>query len=109
MNEEELGKGLVDLVVEVNKWLDYYCKHNPKADVQAAIKAFNKLEVTFSDFVRLLTKFVKRPKVSKASIELLRDRMMAIPIKEYYTPGKRQFIAKEIADVFTKHGYEVEE
>ena len=50
-----------------------------------------------------------KPRVSRASVELLRDRMMAIPIKEYFTPNKRQVIAKEIAAVLRRHGYEVEE
>ena len=46
-------------------------------------------------------------KVDKAFVERLRDRLMAIPIREYFVPNKRQAILDELIKKFNELGVEV--
>jgi len=49
------------------------------------------------------------PEVDGAFIAMLRDRMMAIRIKEYFAPNPRKAIADEIRNEFIKNGVTVKE
>lgn len=49
----------------------------------------------------------KKPTVTKEFIEMLRDRLMAIPIREYFIPNRRKVIANRIAEELIKNGVEV--
>jgi len=40
-------------------------------------------------------------------VEKLRDRIMAIPIREYFVPNKRKIILERIIEEFTKIGIKV--
>jgi len=45
--------------------------------------------------------------VSREEIEILRDRIMAMPIKEYYTPNKRKVILDEMIIKFKEAGVKI--
>ena len=47
------------------------------------------------------------PWVTREFVEMLRDRLMAIPIREYFEPNRRKVIADRIAIEFIKNGVEV--
>ena len=49
----------------------------------------------------------KPPKVDMAFVERLRDRLMAIPIREYFVPNKRKAILDELIKKFKEQGVEI--
>ena len=46
-------------------------------------------------------------KVDMAFVERLRDRLMAIPIREYFVKNRRQVILEELVKKFNELGVEV--
>ena len=46
----------------------------------------------------------KKLEVTEEFVEMLRDRLMAIPIREYFIPNRREVIANKIKETFIKHG-----
>jgi len=53
--------------------------------------------------------FIKKPTVTEEFVGMLRDRLMAIPIREYFIPNRRKVIADRIAKELIKNGVEVME
>jgi len=51
----------------------------------------------------------KKPEVTRKFIGMLRDRLMAIPIREYFEPNKRKIIADRIEEEFVKNGVKIKE
>jgi len=51
----------------------------------------------------------KKPIVTMGFVEMLRDRLMAIPIREYYISNRRKVIADKLKETFIRHGVEVVE
>lgn len=51
---------------------------------------------------------LKKPKITREFVGMLRDRLMAIPIREYFIPNRRKVIADRITEEFIKNGVELE-
>lgn len=51
----------------------------------------------------------KKLKVDMAFVGTLRDRLMAIPIREYFVPNRRKAIMDELIKKFNEQGVEVVE
>ena len=57
---------------------------------------------------KVLEKVMERKlEISQESVEALRDRLMAIPIREYFVPNRRAVILEKIKEVLVKAGYKV--
>lgn len=52
----KIGKKLFDSIVEINKWLDYYCKNHPKKDGEIAVKIFYELGNIFNEYAEFKRK-----------------------------------------------------
>ena len=67
-------------------------------------------DLSSEDFVRKVRSGeIGRLEVDEEFIEILRDRLMAIRIHDYYSPNPRQAIFNHIKEEFIKHGVPVKE
>lgn len=65
------------------------------------------VRVLLVELVSKIESLQKKPEVTEEFVEMLRDRLMTIPIREYFTPNKRKIIVDKIRETFIKHGVEV--
>ena len=61
----------------------------------------------FVDYCEKYEEPATKLKVDMAFVGTLRDRLMAIPIREYFVPNKRKAIMDELIKKFNEQGVEV--